>query len=164
MIQRQFCSASDPAHSNLEGSVIHIIITQIQLKDMEHIMAMTDIGGIVQDIIEVDKELNKIEQKITRIKETLKELYFKASSAMTENQNYLLAGIQTGPMTKNYVLTAKGIEVVGEEKITPISVFLDDVIQLANEPNRKIKVLKQLIEYLQNINEMIIHDSSASKI
>jgi hypothetical protein len=78
---------------------------------------------------------------------------------MTENQNYLLAAIQTGPMTKNYLLTAKGIEVVGEEKITPISVFLDDVIQLANEPNRKIKVLKQLIEYLQNINERIIHDS-----
>ena len=131
---------------------------------MKYIMAITDIGGIAQHITEVDKEINKIEQKITDIKETLKELYFKASLAMTENQNYLLAGIQTGPMTKNYLLTTKGIEVVGEEKITPISVFLDDVIQLANEPNRKIKVLKQLVEYLQNINEMIFHDSSASKI
>lgn len=127
-------------------------------------MAITDIGGIAQHITEVDKEINKIEQKITDIKETLKELYFKASLAMTENQNYLLAGIQIGPMTKNYLLTTKGIEVVGEEKITPISVFLDDVIQLANEPNRKIKVLKQLVEYLQNINEMNIHDSSTSKI
>ena len=132
--------------------------------DMKYIMAITDIGGIAQHITEVDKEINKIEQKITDIKETLKELYFKASLAMTENQNYLLAGIQTGPMTKNYLLTTKGIEVVGEEKITPISVFLDDVIQLANEPNRKIKVLKQLLEYLQNINEMIFPDSSASKI
>jgi uncharacterized membrane protein YqgA involved in biofilm formation len=47
---------------------------------MEYIMAMIDIGDIVQDIIEINKELNKIEQKITRIKETLKELYFKASS------------------------------------------------------------------------------------
>lgn len=131
---------------------------------MRYIMAMTDIGDIAQHITEVDKEINKIEQKITDIKETLKELYFKASLAMTENQNYLLAGIQIGPMTKNYLLTTKGIEVVGEEKITPISVFLDDVIQLANEPNRKIKVLKQLVEYLQNINEMNIHDSSASKI
>ena len=132
--------------------------------DMKYIMSITDIGGIAQHITEVDKEINKIEQKITDIKETLKELYFKASLAMTENQNYLLAGIQTGPMTKNYLLTTKGIEVVGEEKITPISVFLDDVIQLANEPNRKIKVLKQLVEYLQNINEMIFPDSSASKI
>jgi hypothetical protein len=83
---------------------------------------------------------------------------------MTENQNYLLSAIQTGPITKNYLLTAKGIEVVGEEKITSISVFLDDVIQLANEPNRKIEVIKQLVKYLQNIDEMITTNSSASKI
>jgi hypothetical protein len=131
---------------------------------MEYIMAMIDIGGIAQRINEIDNEINKIEQKITQITETLKEQYFKASSAMTENQNYLLSGIQTGPITKNYLLTAKGIEVVGEEKITSISVFLDDVIQLANEPNRKTEVIKQLVKYLQNINEMITNDSSASKI
>jgi hypothetical protein len=131
---------------------------------MEYIMAMIDIGGIAQRINEIDNEINKIEQKITQITETLKEQYFKASSTMTENQNYLLSGIQTGPITKNYLLTAKGIEVVGEEKITSISVFLDDVIQLANEPNRKIEVIKQLVKYLQNINEMITNDSSASKI
>ena len=147
-----------------EKSVVHILIIIQYSNRYEYIMTVIDIGGIAQDITEVEKEINKIEQKITDIKETLKELYFKASLAMTENQNYLLAGIQTGPMTKNYLLTTKGIEVVGEEKITPISVFLDDVIQLANEPNRKIKVLKQLVEYLQNINEMIIHESSASKI
>lgn len=131
---------------------------------MEYIMAMIDIGGIAQRINEIDNKINKIEQKITQITETLKEQYFKASSAMTENQNYLLSGIQTDPITKNYLLTAKGIEVVGEEKITSISVFLDDVIQLANEPNRKIEVIKQLVKYLQNINEMITNDSSASKI
>jgi hypothetical protein len=132
--------------------------------DMEYIMAMIDIGGIAQRINEIDNEIKKIEQKITQITETLKEQYFKASSAMTENQNYLLSGIQTGPITKNYLLTAKGIEVVGEEKITSISVFLDDVIQLANEPNRKIEVIKQLVKYLQNIDEMITTNSSASKI
>lgn len=131
---------------------------------MEYIMAMIDIGSIAQCINEIDNKIKKIEQKITQITETLKEQYFKASSAMTENQNYLLSGIQTGPITKNYLLTAKGIEVVGEEKITSISVFLDDVIQLANEPNRKIEVIKQLVKYLQNINEMITNDSSASKI
>jgi len=147
-----------------EKSVVPILIIIQYSNRYEYIMAITDIGGIAQHITEVDKEINKIEQKITDIKETLKELYFKASLSMTENQNYLLAGIQIGPMTKNYLLTTKGIEVVGEEKITPIPVFLDDVIQLANEPNRKIKVLKQLVEYLQNINEMIFHDSSASKI
>ena len=130
---------------------------------MEYIMAMIDIGGIAQRINEIDNKINKIEQKITQITEILKEQYFKASSAMTENQNYLLSGIQTDPITKNYLLTAKGSE-VGEEKITSISVFLDDVIQLANEPNRKIEVIKQLVKYLQNINEMITNDSSASKI
>jgi hypothetical protein len=41
---------------------------------------------------------------------------------------------------------------------------LDDVIQLANEPNRKIEVIKQLVKYLQNIDEMITTNSSASKI
>jgi hypothetical protein len=46
---------------------------------------------------------------------------------MTENENYLLSGIQTGPITKNYLLLAKGIEVVGEEKITSISIFLDGI-------------------------------------
>jgi hypothetical protein len=131
---------------------------------MEYIMAMIDIDGIAQRINEVDNEIKKVEQKITQITENLKEQYFKASSAMTENQNYLLSGIQTGQITKNYLLTAKGIEVVGEEKITSISIFLDDVIQLANEPNRKIEVIKQLVKYLQNINKMIINDSSASKI
>jgi translation initiation factor 2 beta subunit (eIF-2beta)/eIF-5 len=131
---------------------------------MEYIMAMIDIGGIAQRINEIDNEIKKIEQKITQITETLKEQYFKASSGMTENQNYLLSAIQTGPITKNYLLTAKGIEVVGEEKITSISVFLDDVIQLANEPNRKIEVIKQLVKYLQNIDEMITTNSSASKI
>ena len=57
---------------------------------MEYIMAMIDIGSIAQRINEIDNEIKKIEQKITQITETLKEQYFKASSAMTENQNYLL--------------------------------------------------------------------------
>jgi archaellum component FlaC len=146
------------------GNLLSTLLLYNRAIDMEYIMAMTDIGGIAQHINEIDNEIKKIEQKITQITETLKEQYFKASSAMTENQNYLLSGIQTGPITKNYLLTAKGIEVVGEEKITSISVFLDDVIQLANEPNRKIEVIKQLVKYLQNINEMITNDSSASKI
>jgi hypothetical protein len=146
------------------GNLLSTLLLYNRAIDMEYIMAMIDIGGIAQRINEIDNEIKKIEQKITQITETLKEQYFKASSAMTENQNYLLSGIQTGPITKNYLLTAKGIEVVGEEKITSISVFLDDVIQLANEPNRKIEVIKQLVKYLQNINEMITNDSSASKI
>jgi hypothetical protein len=146
------------------GNLLSTLLLYNRAIDMEYIMAMIDIGGIAQRINEIDNEIKKIEQKITQITETLKEQYFKASSAMTENQNYLLSGIQTDPITKNYLLTAKGIEVVGEEKITSISVFLDDVIQLANEPNRNIEVIKQLVKYLQNINEMITNDSSASKI
>jgi hypothetical protein len=146
------------------GNLLSTLLLYNRAIDMEYIMAMIDIGGIAQRINEIDNEIKKIEQKITQITETLKEQYFKASSAMTENQNYLLSGIQTGPITKNYLLTAKGIEVVGEEKITSISVFLDDVIQLANEPNRKIEVIKQLVKYLQNIDEMITTNSSASKI
>jgi hypothetical protein len=146
------------------GNLLSTLLLYNRAIDMEYIMAMIDIGGIAQRINEIDNEIKKIEQKITQITETLKEQYFKASSGMTENQNYLLSAIQTGPITKNYLLTAKGIEVVGEEKITSISVFLDDVIQLANEPNRKIEVIKQLVKYLQNIDEMITTNSSASKI
>ena len=146
------------------GNLLSTLLLYNRAIDMEYIMAMIDIGSIAQRINEIDNKIKKIEQKITQTTETLKEQYFKASSAMTENQTYLLSGIQAGPITKNYLLTAKGIEVVEEEKITSISVFLDDVIQLANEPNRKIEVIKQLVKYLQNINEMITNDSSASKI
>ena len=77
-----------------EKSVVHILIIIQYSNRYEYIMTVIDIGGIAQDITEVEKEINKIEQKITDIKETLKELYFKASLAMTENQNYLLVSKQ----------------------------------------------------------------------
>jgi hypothetical protein len=42
---------------------------------------------------------------------------------MTEKQNYLLTGIQVGSVTKPYLLTSRGIEVVEEEEVIPISSF-----------------------------------------
>ena len=73
---------------------------------------------------------------------------------MSPNQNYLLSGIQKSPSPKNYIITNRGIEVVGEQEITPVTAFLDTVIQYANEPSRKIIVLKELLKHLQKMNEM----------
>ena len=113
-----------------------------------------DMKYILQQINELDIMIEAINQRILEIMEKIKEQYLLSSSAMSSNQNYLLIGIQKSPNPKNYIITNKGIEVVGEQEITPISAFLDAVVQFANEPNRKIIVLKELLKHLQKMNEM----------
>ena len=113
-----------------------------------------DMKYILQQINELDIMIEAINQRILEIMEKIKEQYLLSSSAMSSNQNYLLSGIQKSPNPKNYIITNKGIEVVGEQEITPISAFLDAVVQFANEPNRKIIVLKELLKHLQKMNEM----------
>jgi hypothetical protein len=109
---------------------------------------------ILQQINELDMMIVAINQRISEITEKIKEQYLLSSSSMSSNQNYLLSGIQKSPNPKNYIITNKGIEVVGEQEITPVSAFLDAVVQFANEPNRKIIVLKELLKHLQKMNEM----------
>src|SRR5262245_19249311 len=116
---------------------------------------IANIEDILQEIYKLDNSINAISQRISEVTEILKAQYSEASSTMKESQNYLLSGIQKSTKNKNYLITSKGIEVVGEEEITPVSVFLDNVIQFAHEPNRKIAVLKDLVKHLQKIYEMI---------
>ena len=120
------------------------------------------IEHILGQITELDSMLEDINQKISKISEEIKTQFNLSSSGMSVNQNYLLSGIQRSPNPKNYIVTSKGIEVVGEQEITPVSVFLDAVIQFANDPNRKIIVLKELVKHLQKMNETASNNSMTS--
>lgn len=121
-----------------------------------------EIEHILGQITELDSMLEDINQKISKISEEIKTQFSLSSSGMSVNQNYLLSGIQRSPNPKNYIVTSKGIEVVGEQEITPVSVFLDAVIQFANDPNRKIIVLKELVKHLQKMNETASNNSMTS--
>jgi hypothetical protein len=93
-----------------------------------------------------------MEEDIDKEIELLKQYYVKAGNLMSESQNYFLNGIQSGPIAKSYLLTRRGIEVIGEEVI-PIPSFIDSVIRFANYPKRKIEVLVALAKHLEKIDE-----------
>ena len=113
--------------------------------------AITDYSNRINDLI---ASMSLLEQKISNETKIIKEHYRKASSAMKERQNYFLNGIQDGQPAKSYLLTCKGIEVLGEEVIS-IDMFIDNVLRFANEPSRQIQVLKELAMHLQKVNEML---------
>jgi hypothetical protein len=102
-----------------------------------------------------------LEQEVSNTAEIIKEEYNKASSAMMETQNYFLNGIQSGQPSKSYLLTSKGIEVLGEEVIS-IDLFIDNALNFANYPKKKIEVLKDLAMHLQKINQMIIESTTTT--
>ena len=108
----------------------------------------------IQRINDLIDSMSLLEQKITNETEIIKEHYPKASFAMKETQNYFLNGIQDGQPAKSYLLTCKGIEVLGEEVIS-IDMFIDNVLRFANYPKRKIEVMKDLAMHLQKISQMI---------
>jgi hypothetical protein len=108
----------------------------------------------MQPIEDLINSMSQLEQEIANATEIIKEEYRKASSAMTETQNYFLNGIQAGQPAKSYLLNCKGIEVLGEEVIS-IDIFIDNVLHFANYPKKKIEVLKDLAIHLQKINQMI---------
>ena len=93
-----------------------------------------------------------MEEDIDKEIELLKQYYVEAGNLMSESQNYFLNGIQSGPIAKSYLLTRRGIEVIGEEVIA-IPSFIDSVIRFANYPKRKIEVLVALAKHLEKINE-----------
>ena len=105
----------------------------------------------VQRINDLIDSMSLLEQKITNETEIIKEHYRKASFAMKQTQNYFLNGIQDGQPVKSYLLTCKGIEVLGEEVIS-IDMFIDNVLRFANYPKRKIEVMKDLAMHLQKIS------------
>jgi hypothetical protein len=119
------------------------------LEDMPSVT--TDYSIRINDLID---SMSLLEKKITNETKIIKEHYRKASSAMKETQNYFLNGIQDGQPAKSYLLTCKGIEVLGEE-VTSIDMFIDNVLHFANEPSKQIQVLKELAMHLQKVNEML---------
>ena len=122
------------------------------IKDSNHLSSAD--SDCIQRINELIDSMSLLEQKITNEAEIIKEHYRKASSAMKETQNYFLNGIQDGQPAKSYLLTCKGIEVLGEEVI-PIDMFIDNVLRFANYPKRKMEVMKDLTMHLQKISQMI---------
>lgn len=123
-----------------------------------------EVENVIQEINELVNKISRIEEQITDKTKLLKDFFTKASSAMTEKQNYLLTGIQLGSVTKPYLLTSRGIEVVEEEEVIPISTFVDNVIRFANYPNKKIEVLKELATHLEKINQMVDMNCLSSAI
>ena len=121
-------------------------------KSLEDVASVTtDYSIRINDLID---SMSLLEKKITNETKIIKEHYRKVSSAMKETQNYFLNGIQDGQPAKSYLLTCKGIEVLGEE-VTSIDMFIDNVLDFANEPSKQIQVLKELAMHLQKVNEML---------
>ena len=115
-----------------------------------------NLDGIAQSISELDNKMNAIKQDIIDTTEMIKVQYQKASTAMKENQNYFLSGIQTSTtVDRHYIITYRGIEVIAQGQIIPIPEFIDNVIEFANLPIRKIEVLKELYNHLKKINQIV---------
>jgi hypothetical protein len=112
-----------------------------------------EIQDVLNQISELNDKMKIIEEEIKVQTEILKELFSKFSLSMKESQNYLLTGIQTAPVSKSYLVTFRGIEVLGEETI-PIPTFIDNVIRFANYPKRRIEVLKELAIHLDGLRRM----------
>lgn len=92
----------------------------------------------VKRINELVKRMSILEESIAIETEYIKEVYAKASKSMSDSQHYFLNGVQASPVTKSYLLTKKGIEVVGEEAV-PISEFIDQALNFANYPKKGLK-------------------------
>ena len=114
-------------------------------------------AAIDESMLRINKLIDKmgaIEQEITNETEILKGQYVNASSAMGDAHNYFLSGVESAPSQKSYLLTSKGIEVLGEEVI-PISAFIDNVVRYAVSPKNKIEVLYNLVTHLKKLDQML---------
>jgi effector-binding domain-containing protein len=116
------------------------------------------ISELLECINELTKKINQIENDIQNATGIVIKEYRITTEKMDENQSYFLSGIQYGIPGKSYLLTPKGIEVLGEETIE-ISEFINLVINYANNPTRKIEVLKELVTHLQKFLESINNTS-----
>ena len=110
-------------------------------------------------INELTKKIDQIEKDIQYDTNKVIEEYKIISEKMNENQSYFLSGIQYGLPGKSYLLTSKGIEVLGEETIE-ISKFINDVINFADNPKRKIEILRDLVTHLHKSVETMKNNSS----
>jgi hypothetical protein len=110
-------------------------------------------------INELSGKIDQIEKDIQNDTNKVIEEYKNISENMNESQSYFLTGIQYGVPGKSYLLTAKGIEVLGEETIE-ISKFINDVITFANNPKRKIEILRELVTHLNKSVETMKNNTS----
>ncbi|MGB7955280.1 MAG: hypothetical protein WCF23_14975 [Candidatus Nitrosopolaris sp.] len=113
--------------------------------------------AIDESMLRINKLIDKMsamEQEIANETEILKERYINASSAMGDAHNYFLSGVESAPSQKSYLLTSRGIEVLGEEVI-PISAFIDNVVRYAISPKNKIEVLYNLVTHLKKLDQML---------
>ena len=117
-------------------------------------MASHEINESMLRINKLIEKMGVIEGEITNETEILKGQYINASSAMGDVHNYFLSGVEAAPSQKSYLLTSKGMEVLGEDVI-PISAFIDNVIRFANSSENKIEVLYNLVMHLKKIYQMI---------
>ena len=115
---------------------------------------MSEIQDVLRQVSELNNKIKTIEEEIGIQTEILKDLFLEFSVLMKESQNYLLTGIQMAPVSKSYLVTFRGIEVLGEETI-PIPIFIDNVMRFANYPKRKIEVLKELAIHLERLRAII---------
>jgi hypothetical protein len=107
---------------------------------------------LLECINALTNKINQIENDIQNATDLVIKEYRITAEKMDENQSYFLSGIQYGIPGKSYLLTSKGIEVLGEETIE-IGEFINQVINYANNPSRKIEVLKDLVTHLQKFLE-----------
>ena len=111
------------------------------------------ISDLFDCINSLNLKIDEIEKEIQIQAEKIITEYKKYSTRLRENETYFLSGIQYGVPLKSYLITAKGVEVLGEEVID-ISEFIKEVINFANNPKRKIEVLKDLVTHLQKFQEI----------
>ena len=117
-------------------------------------MSSTAIDASMLRINKLIDKMSAMEQEIANETEILKEQYISASSAMGDAHNYFLSGVESAPSQKSYLLTSRGIEVLGEEVI-PISAFIDNVVRYAVSPKNKIEVLYNLVTHLKKLDQML---------
>jgi hypothetical protein len=90
-----------------------------------NISDVEEVRDLLKQIGELNDKIKIIEEEIGVQTETIKDLYLKLSLSMKQSQNYLLTGVQTFLISKSYLVTFRGIEVLGEETIS-IPVFIDN--------------------------------------
>ena len=111
------------------------------------------ISDLFDCINSLNLKIDEIEKEIQIQVEKIITEYKKYSTHLRENETYFLSGIQYGVPLKSYLITSKGVEVLGEEVIE-IGEFIKEVINFANNPKRKIEVLKDLVTHLQKFQEI----------
>ncbi|MGD1836519.1 MAG: hypothetical protein ACPKPY_00490 [Nitrososphaeraceae archaeon] len=110
--------------------------------------------SLIHDINQLTRKIDIIEQDIKNTTKKIINDYKSISLDMNQSQSYFLSGVQSRMPAKSYLLTHKGIEVLGEEVID-IEEFINEVITFANNPKRKIEVLSDLVTHLDKINDAL---------